>query len=520
MTRNVVNCQLLWYTWFSLVEEYSSMKIYDKLLRPITAVNYLRAENVERYRVIVRYFYQKHENINYWLHREDIYEMMREIELFRDYTLEKCQSDLDSLVEWGNLVAIQDSAKVKTIEDFKNKKYRYQLSDYSIQIERMTLIIENLEVETSSLEPTLLERIRSQILSLGSLDSKTDGEVASWWRDVSNDFVLLNHNYQDYIKTLNSAKAEEMLKSREFLIFKDHLIVYLRTFVKNLQEQSTLIQEYLSNIDQNSIINVFEKIVRYEESIPRIDTMFNPEELYFSLEGKWQSIYNWFVGENGFSEVHRLYDITNEIIQRITRYAQQIGEMHSLGANRKEEYRNISRIFKMCHSLNEAHELSALVFGVDTCFNLRGLDTRITESIDGLVYQEPMTVLALESRSRYKNRKIERVAGTNYDMEEMMNREELLKEKEVMNQLIEKYTKQKVVDFSKLDVIGKEERKLLLSWLSRAMANKSRRSKCENGLYYSINETNKDKECIVQCQDGSFKMPCYTIHFEVKDESC
>ena len=35
------------------------MKINEKLTKPITEVNYLRAENVDRYRVIIRYFYMK-----------------------------------------------------------------------------------------------------------------------------------------------------------------------------------------------------------------------------------------------------------------------------------------------------------------------------------------------------------------------------------------------------------------------------------------------------------------------------
>lgn len=491
------------------------MKIYDKLIKPITEVNYLRAENVERYRVIIRYFYQKHENINYWLHKEDIYEMMKEIDIFKEYTIEKCQSDLDMLVEWGNLIAIQDSAKVKTIEDFKNKKYRYQLSDYSIQIERMTLQLENLNVETASLEPTLLERIRSLILELDTIDTKSDSEVARWWRDLSNDFMLLNHNYQDYIKTLNSAKAEELLKSREFLIFKDHLIVYLRTFVKSLQEESILIQDFLSKRETEDNRLVFDKIVAYEKSIPRIENTFNSEEFLQSILGKWQSIYDWFVGTNGNSEVHRLYEITNEIIQRITRYAQQIGELHSLGANRKEEYRNISRIFKMCESIEEAHELSAMVFGVDTCFNIKGLDERTTESIDSLVYDEPSTFLSLESRSRFKNKKTERVAGKDYSIEAMLNKQEILQQMTVINALVDKYTKQGVVEFSKLNTISREERKLLLSWLSRAMANKSRRAKCENGIYYHIDSQDSQKSCIVSCEDGYFKMPCYKVIFEV-----
>ena len=33
-----------------------NMEIYDKLIKPIREVNYLRAENVDHYCIIIRYF--------------------------------------------------------------------------------------------------------------------------------------------------------------------------------------------------------------------------------------------------------------------------------------------------------------------------------------------------------------------------------------------------------------------------------------------------------------------------------
>lgn len=62
-----------------------------------------------------------------------------------------------------NLNTIQDTRKVSSIEEFKNKKFRYQMSEYSVEIERLVLRLENLFIEGASLEPTLLERIRMNI---------------------------------------------------------------------------------------------------------------------------------------------------------------------------------------------------------------------------------------------------------------------------------------------------------------------------------------------------------------------
>ena len=191
------------------------MKINEKLTKPITEVNYLRAENVDRYRVIIRYFYEQYEKIQYWLYKEDVFDAMIQTGLFPNYTIDQCQSDLSSLTEWKNLIAIQDTSKVTSIEEFKNRKYRYQLSEYTIEIERMTLKLENLQVEGASLEPTLLERIQYQIMCIETLQDASMEEIHTWWKDLNTNFIRLNQNYQDYIRTLNNAKAAVILNDSE-----------------------------------------------------------------------------------------------------------------------------------------------------------------------------------------------------------------------------------------------------------------------------------------------------------------
>ena len=70
----------------------------------------------------------------------------------------------------------------------------------------MVTKIENLFIRGSSLEPTLLERLR---ISLGRLEEAADQEnerVYGWWNDLNNDFIRLNQNYQDYMRELNSVR--------------------------------------------------------------------------------------------------------------------------------------------------------------------------------------------------------------------------------------------------------------------------------------------------------------------------
>ena len=247
------------------------MQVSDKLIRPLTEVKYLNADNVSRYRCIMRIFFENYEKLRYWMYQEDIYEEMIRDPYFADYRPEQCQQDLAMLVEWKNLNTIQDTRKVASIEEFKNKKYRYQMSEYSVEIERLVLRLENLFIEGASLEPTLLERIRREIERFPEMAEVDGNEVYTWWTDLNNDFVRLNQNYQDYIRDLNSVKAEEMMHTKEFLVFKDRLIEYLRSFIKGLQRNVGVIEESLRSQKEEVRETVFGKIIEYELLIPRIE---------------------------------------------------------------------------------------------------------------------------------------------------------------------------------------------------------------------------------------------------------
>lgn len=71
------------------------------------------------------------------------------------------------------------------------------MSEYSVEIERLVVRLENLFIEGASLEPTLLERIRLSIQRFPEMAELDEISVYTWWNDLNNDFVRLNQNYQD-----------------------------------------------------------------------------------------------------------------------------------------------------------------------------------------------------------------------------------------------------------------------------------------------------------------------------------
>lgn len=491
------------------------MQTSDKLLKPLTEIKYLNADNVSRYRCIMRIFFENYEKLRYWLYQEEVYEQMTADEFWKDYKPEQCQQDLAMLTEWKNLNTIQDTRKVSSIEEFKNKKYRYQMSEYSVEIERLVLRLENLFIEGASLEPTLLERIRNNIEKFHDMAGKDNIDVYTWWNDLNNDFVRLNQNYQDYIRDLNSVKAEEMMHTKEFLIFKDRLIEYLRSFIKGLQHNVGVIEECLRQLDKDILKQIFDKIVEYELSIPRIDMELSYEMIEQKINGRYQSIYDWFAGSDGHeNEAGKLFDATNDIIRRITRYAAQLSEKNALGANRKEEYKKVAELFMKCSDISEAHKMSAMVFGIEKPFHVSADSIRETDSINKGVYEEAPFGIELRPRVRTYHEKTRRSSIKESTALKQETRRKMIQQQKEDMEKIRLLEKDGTIDFSELPVIDARIRGILLKWISDAMESSDFSARTDDGRAYVLDKSHSDEKCVINCEDGNFTMPKMRIVFK------
>jgi len=491
------------------------MQVNDKLLKQITETKYLTAENAWRYRTVLRYFYLEYQKMKYWMYREEIFEELKKDEHFKDYTMDQCKQDLDVLVEWGNLIPVQDTSKAATVEEFKNKQFRYQLSEYGVEIERMTIRLENLKVESASLEPSLLERLKLELKKFEDMVNEDASTVGIWWNSLNEDFKRLNQNYQDYIRDLYSLKAEEMMKTREFLVFKDKFIDYLRNFIKGLQQNSFSIEAILKDIDEEQEKKVLDKIFEYDESIPRIDTEVSLEAIRENITGRWANLKNWFLGDGGQeSEATKLFDITNEIIRKITRFAFQIVETRNSAANRKEEYKKLCEMFLNCSEIDEAHKLSSLAFGIFNTRHIKGNIVRQSESINSGVYEEKPHEVIIKPRVRAYREKRDRTPIANNVEKKRKMLEEVIRQREEEKKVMESYIIDNEIDFASLPEIESHVRVTLLRWLTKGNNSPNKISKTEDGRVFKVIMPKKDEVCTLDCEDGRLQMPAYRIVFE------
>ena len=344
---------------------------------------------------------------------------------------------------------------------------------------------------------------------------KDKNEVYTWWTDLNNDFMRLNQNYQDYIRDLNSVKAEEMMRTKEFLVFKDRLIEYLRSFIKGLQRNVGVIEECLKTQESDMREAVFDKIVEYELLIPRMEVEVSEKMIRQKAEGRFKSIYDWFVGSEGQeNEAAKLFDVTNEIIRRITRYAAQLSEKNALGANRKEEYRKVAEMFMRCENLEEAHKMSAMVFGMEKTFHIAGDQVRETDSMNRGVYEEKPIQIELKPRVRTYREKTKRSSIIESTEKKLETRRKMLEQQKEEEKKIKMLEKDGAIDFSALPILEPRIREILLKWISDAMESVDFSARTDDGRRYRLDKSNMAEKCVVHCEDGNFTMPKMRIVFQ------
>ncbi len=491
------------------------MNVDSKLTKAVIETKYLTAENVWRYRPILRYFYEQHEKIKYWMYKEEVYEELKKNNLFEDYTIDQCKQDLDVLVDWGNLVAMQDTSKVATVEEFRNKQFRYQLSEYSVEIERMTIKLENIFVEGASLEPTLFERIKDEVLRISGMIEEDIKVVGPWWRDLNNDFKRLNQNYQDYIRSFYSLKAEELMRTSEFIAYKDAVIEYLREFVKELQKNFYIIEKNLKNLKKTTVKKLLTKALEYEKSIPRLENEVTSEQLQENIEGRWDNFRDWFLGgEYTESEAVKLFEITNEIIRKITRFASQIIENRNSAANRKEEYKKLCEMFLTCQDIEEAHKLSSLTFGIFRTRHIKANINRETDSINSGIFDETPVELKIKPRVRYYREKSRRTPIKDKSKRKKQLLKKYISERKQEKEVMDSYINNDIIELSKLPVIPSHVRITLLKWIGKATSAPDNTGKTEDGKEFKLIKPIYGKRCTLKCEDGNLQMPAYKIKFK------
>ena len=488
----------------------SYMEVQEKLLKQISETKYLGVENTERYRPIMRLFYEKYERLEYWLYKENVFNELKTSEYFGDYTLELCEQDLLRLVEWKSLTSIQDTSNVATVQEFKNRKYRYQLTEYAIEIERLVMRLETLSVKTSSLEPKLFEKIcilLKQIILAQELK-----EINELFLELNYNFTTLNESYKDFLKIFSEAKTEELMKSETFIIYKEKVINYLRDFIGGFQLNNIKIQEILKNVPEDMESRLMEALITYQKTIPNMEVDFDYDYLREINVYKWRSLIKWFIGIDGeMPESVRLKQAVSEIINKIMKNVAAILEMSANDINRKEEYKHLLSLLTNVNSLDEAHRMGTIIFGISKVKHYTALE-KTTENFDISIKDMPDITINLESHNRKIKDKIVKKAIVDKTFLKEAQIREIMSLQAKEKEILDKYIQNGEIDIKKLTKITKFERRFILALVSAGINKNKEVYNGEHGIKFRVDKVSDDN-IIMDNEDGMLEMPDIVIRF-------
>ncbi len=494
-----------------------------KKLGVIQETAYLTTGNTPQYRRIMRIFFQENEKMRFQLYKEEILELLREYPGFEDYSMEQLKVDLAMLVEWKNLTPIQDPKRVYTIADYKNKQFRYSMSEYAVEIERLTVKLENLFMEGGKPSSSYLVRIEEAFSRLRQVQNASMKEINEWWHNLQEDFKRLNHNYQDYLREFYSGRGEKILKSVEFILHKDKFITYLKEFIKELQENAIKIEGLLRELTEEEQQELVEKVIASELEVPHsLTEIQEPMDQYVreNITGKWEALRRWFLPrENRPSECARVLDITDDIIRKIIRNASLIVQLQNWGISRKDDYKKFISMFLDCEDMDEAHKLAAHIFGIQHIRHFKVNSDRSTDSIVSSVYDEEAMEFLLKPRTRTYRPRVDRSGFETKSMEKLIQRNQYLKQAQEEKRMVMRYKKGSRLALSEIqEVVPQAARETLLRWIAAANLTTTGKGRTEYGQEYRLVKT--DQNCTLHCEDGDLVLPAYVFEFaEEKDGS-
>lgn len=485
----------------------------EQIMNKVWPVNYLVVDNVERYRKIMRYFYKRHRQMQGSMYRPDILKMMQQ-DYSTDYGELEVDQDLGNLVEWGNLQKQQEMIRPKSIEEYRNKNFRYQITEEGILVEEMVYQLTN---QKHAARGALDEKgIRSLFELLQKL-VHGKGDVVELWQKIRKEFIKIGEDTANYIGYITSPEVDSRMKTEQFLIYKDKFVNYLREFISSIQGLylpfTTMIAK-LPTVDQERIIDgMFQK----EQEIPMMDGV-SRTEIAEQVLGEFEALKSWFIGTaDRPSEYENLMAQTDQMITKITGLIYYYGQEVHQYQSRKKDYLHLAKWFHQAENLEEAKKMYGGIFGLEHSrhfFVSEGSDA--TSNRENSWEIEPgLLFLTKRGRGARKERK-----ALSFNLNKEYQKQKVKEyQAEVLQQQqnIESYFTEDMLDFSKIKLLDPQSRKVFLKWISTAIAmhvpdkraeNKKIIQQISTEFAFETEVSIDPSELIsVSCEDGILDMP-------------
>ncbi len=292
-------------------------------------------------------------------------------------SLEELNALLDALVDWGNLEAQPDTARVATLEDFYRRRLLYRLTSGGEAVETGLVAFAEALAQRGELQSVALDDILSRLAVLSTLvaESPLDtAKVHEALRDLVNVFTSLAENAEAFMAGLARTIELQRAEQEAVMAFKSRLIDYLERFIGDLVTKSSRISELLRSLSPHRETLLLAAAEREARDAAPGDSESEAEaktRRLLAWRERWTGLQRWFVADgNKPPQAELLRASARAAIPRLLQAVATLNERRAGRSDRAADFRQLAVWFAGCSGDQEAHRLWRAAFALSPARHL------------------------------------------------------------------------------------------------------------------------------------------------------
>lgn len=336
------------------------------------AFNHLTAPSALLYRRILGVFVDAKEQFRVHLRPDDVHHELRDGESHA-VDIDAVTAALESLVQWGNLVASPDTGRVTVVEDFYRKRQLFQLSPTGEAVERALRTYDESLGRRGALQAValddiavglreILELIDATELDLGKLQQSLSA-LTSRFNDLADNASAFMASLQ---RTIDLTDTDEAV----FAAYKTRLIEYLERFIHDLAVRGPQIAALLIDADADRVdAALWQLSSRDAASVAPdpddADAVAERNRLHAVWANRWAGLRAWFLATEGRDSQAKLLRLSAlAAIPSLLDVVRAVNARRSGRSDRSVDYLRLAQWFQEAETDADRHRLSRAAFGM------------------------------------------------------------------------------------------------------------------------------------------------------------
>lgn len=284
---------------------------------------------------------------------------------------------LGQLVEWGNLEAQPDIARVTTLADYYRARYLYRLSHGGEAVEAAFERFAQAMARRAELQTVALEDIGHRLHALQTLlEAGTDDvpKLHEILRDLVRVFEGLAENAQAFMAGVARSLELQRADAAAVAEYKSRLIDYLERFVGDLVQRSESIALSIQTLSPRLdavLLAIAEREARDAAPGDALQQADEQGRRWRAWRERWQGLRGWFLpSAHEPPQAELLRARARSAIPQLLAAIASLNERRSGRSDRSADFRVLAGWFAACEDDAQAHRLARAAFALNPARHL------------------------------------------------------------------------------------------------------------------------------------------------------